>query len=361
MNNPLWYNLFPGEKLSSEEQILIVDDEPLVSDIIAKCLEAEGMNCDIADSAETALESLKRREYSLVVSDINMPGKSGIELLAIIKELYPDVAVIMVTAVDDRKVAIQALQLGAFGYVIKPFDLNEMIISVVNALKRRRLMLQSKEYESRLEKEVKERTSELHHREGEICYRLTAACEYRDEETGSHNRRLGLYASVLAKELGWEQPAVDEIRIAASMHDIGKIGVPDYILFKQEKLSTEEFKIIKTHTLIGAKILSNSDISLLEMAKTIALSHHEKWNGRGYTQELKGKGIPESARIVSVLDVYDALVHDRIYRRALPEEKALEIMEADKSTHFDPDIFEIFLKILPQLRDIRMRVTEETV
>ena len=345
--------------MPSNERILVVDDEDLVSDIIARCLEAEGHDCDIADSAEAALKSLEKVEYALVISDINMPGKSGIELLAIIKDQYPDVAVIMVTAVDDRRIAIQALQLGAFGYVIKPFDLNEMIISVVNALKRRQLTLDSKEYESRLEKEVKERTAELHHREDEICYRLTAACEYRDEETGSHNRRLGLYASVLAKELGWEQKEVDEIRVAASMHDIGKIGVPDSILFKQGRLSADEFKIIKTHTLIGAKILSESDISLLEMAKTIALSHHEKWDGTGYTQEQKGKDIPEVARLVSIIDVYDALVHDRIYRPAIPEAESLEIMEKDKGTHFDPDIFEMFLKVLPQLRDIRMRVTED--
>lgn len=347
--------------MAADERILVVDDEPLVSDIIAQCLEAEGYVCDIADSADAALKLLEHQEYALVVADINMPGRSGIELLSIIQEQYSDVAVIMVTAVDDRKIAIQALQLGAFGYVIKPFDLNEMILNVVNALKRRQLTLQSKEYELRLEREVKERTAELHLREDEICYRLTAACEYRDEETSSHNRRLGLYAAVMARELGWKQKKVDEIRISATMHDIGKIGVPDHILFKQEKLSPEEFVIIKTHTSIGAKILSNSDLSLLQLAETIALSHHEKWDGTGYPAGLKGKDIPESARLSSIVDVYDALVHDRIYRAAIPEEKALEIMEKDMGSHFDPDMFEIFLKVLPLLRDIRMRVTEETI
>lgn len=345
--------------MAVEERILIVDDEPLVSDIIAKCLEIEGYVCDIADSAESALELLEPQKHALVVSDINMPGKSGIELLSIIKEKYPDVAVIMVTAVDDRKIAIKALQLGAFGYVIKPFDLNEMIISVVNALKRRELTLQSKEYEHRLEKEVKERTAELHYREDEICYRLTAACEYRDEETSSHNRRLGLYAEVMTRELGWKQKDIGEIRIAATMHDIGKIGVPDHILFKEGRLSPEEFTIIQSHTIIGAKILSNSNISLLELAEIIALSHHEKWDGTGYPNGLKGKDIPEAARLSSIVDVYDALVHDRIYRAAIPEEKALEIMEKDMGSHFDPDIFEIFLNVLPQLRDIRMSITEE--
>lgn len=345
--------------MAVDEKILVVDDEPLVSDIIAKCLEAEGYVCNIADSAEAALELLKPQKYALVVSDINMPGKSGIELLSIIKEQYPDVAVIMVTAVDDRKIAIKALQLGAFGYVIKPFDLNEMIISVVNALKRRELILQSKEYEHRLERDVKERTAELHHREDEICYRLTAACEYRDEETSSHNRRLGLYAAVMTKELGWKQKDVDEIRISATMHDIGKIGVPDHILFKKGKLSPAEFKIIQSHTSIGAKILSNSDLPLLQRAETIAIAHHEKWDGTGYPNGLKGKDIPEAARLSSIVDVYDALVHDRIYRAAIPEEKALEIMEKDMGAHFDPDLFEIFLRVLPQLRDIRMRITEE--
>ncbi len=346
-------------KSITPETILIVDDEQIVSDVISKSLQTEGYVCEIADCAEKALELLAEKDYSLIISDINMPGKSGIELLAIVRKDYPTVAVIMVTAVDDRKTALQALQLGAYGYVIKPFDLNEIAISVANALERRRLSLESKEYETRLENDVRTRMADINRREEEICLRLTAACEFRDEETGSHIRRLGLYASVLAEELGWPSKAVDEIRIAAPMHDIGKIGVPDNILLKQGKLTAEEFEVIKMHTIIGGKILSGSEISLLKMARDIALSHQEKWDGSGYPYGLKGEDIPESARIVAVIDVYDALVHKRVYRPALSEGEAIQIMSQDKGTHFDPRVFDAFLRVLPKLRQIRMEVKDE--
>lgn len=341
------------------EKILVVDDEKLVSDVIARCLEGEGYNCHVANNAKSALAFLESHSCALMISDIMMPGKTGIELLALVKKRFPDVAVIMVTAVDDRKTAIKALHLGAFGYVIKPFDLNEIVISVVNALERRRLVLQSKEYEQRLENDVRNRTAEIHRREEEICLRLTAACEYRDEETGSHIRRIGLYASVLTKELGWDPAAADEIRLAAPMHDIGKIAVPDNILLKQGRLTEEEFEVIKRHTIIGAELLSGSDISLMKMARDIALSHQEKWDGSGYPHGFKGEQIPESARIVAAIDVYDALVHKRVYRPPIPESEALKIMTDDIGKHFDPRIFAAFERVLPILREIRTSVPDE--
>ncbi len=340
-------------------KLLIVDDEPVISDIIFQCLSGEGYACDTANSAEQALTLLEQIDYHLIISDIMMPGKSGIELLEEVKKKHPDIAIIMVTAVDDRKTAVRALQLGAYGYVIKPFELNEIVLSTVNALERRRLSLESKKYEARLENDVRERTQEIHQREEEICLRLTSACEFRDEETGTHIRRIGLYSAVIGAALGWEKRTLDEIQIAACMHDIGKIGVPDNVLQKPGRLTPEEFEIIKTHPSIGAQILSGSDISLINMAKDIALSHHEKWNGSGYPKGLVGEDIPETARIVAIVDVYDALVYKRVYRPAIPEEEALDMMRKDVGTHFDPRLFDIFIKVLPQIRDIRMRVREE--
>lgn len=341
------------------DKILIVDDDPFVRDILMKCLQAEGYVCATAQSAEAALDLLAQEDFSLIISDIMMPGKSGIDLLGIVRERYPNTAVIMVTAVDDRATAVKALHLGAYGYVIKPFDLNEIVISVVNALERRRLWINSKEYEVRLENEVKERTEAIRHREEEICLRLTAACEYRDVETGTHNRRIGLYAFMVADYLGWGNQVMDEIRIAACMHDIGKMGVPDHILLKTGPLTDEEFEIIKTHTTIGAKILSGSDISLLQMAHDIALCHHEKWNGTGYPEGRAGEEIPPPARVVAILDVYDALVHKRVYRPPIPEDVALKMMEKDKGTHFDPQIFDAFIAVLPKIRQIRMQFRDE--
>jgi putative two-component system response regulator len=288
-----------------------------------------------------------------------MPGKSGIELLGIVRKLYPDVAVVMVTAVDDRTTAVNALHLGAYGYVIKPFDLNEIVIGVVNALERRRLSIQSREYEKRLENDVRQRTAEIQRREEEICLRLAAACGYRDLETGSHNRRLGLYSVVLAQALGWTRQAQDEMRISIAMHDIGKIGLPDTILRKPARLTAEEFEVVKSHTVIGARMLEGSDFSLLNMAHSIALSHHEKWDGTGYPQGFSGADIPEPARICAVLDVYDALIHKRVYRRALPEEEALAIMTADRGSHFDPAIFDCFISVLPELRMIWAEVRDQ--
>ncbi len=340
-------------------KVLVVDDEPLVRDIMVQCLEAEGHVCTSAESAEQALELMKNDFFELVVSDIMMPGKSGIELLEIIRNDHQDTAVIMVTAVDDRKTAVKALQLGAFGYVIKPFELNEISISVFNALERRRLAIAGRKYEARLENDVRERTRDLQLREEEICLRLTAACEYRDQETGVHTRRLGLYAFIMAEALGWDVKIMDEIRIAAAMHDIGKIGVPDNILQKPGKLTPEEFEIIKQHTVIGARILSGSDISLINLARDIALAHHEKWNGSGYPNGLAGEDIPAPARVVAILDVYDALIHERVYRPPIPEDEALGIMQKDRGTHFDPSFFDIFLEILPKIRSIRRQVLND--
>lgn len=341
------------------ERILVVDDERQVSDIIAQCLAMEGYSCDTADCAENALELCACNEYSLIVSDIMMPGKSGIELLGIVRQLYPDVAIVMVTAVDDRTTAVNALHLGAYGYVIKPFDLNEIVIGVVNALERRRLSILSRQYERRLESDVRQRTAEIQRREEEICLRLAAACGYRDLETGSHNRRLGLYSAVLARELGWTRQAQDEIRISIAMHDIGKIGLPDTLLRKPARLTKEEFEVVKNHAVIGARMLEGSDFSLLNMAHSIALSHHEKWDGSGYPYGLAGADIPESARICSVLDVYDALIHKRVYRQALPEEEALAIMTESRGSHFDPEIFDCFMKVLPELRVIWASVRDQ--
>lgn len=344
---------------SASKRLLLVDDEPFVVRILSRILEPEDYECDTANSAEEALDKLEAGDYSLVISDINMPRTSGIELLSEIREHHPDVAVIMVTAVDDRATAIRTLQLGAYGYVIKPFDQNEVIINVANALERRRLVRLANDYAQRLEAEVRERTADIRLREQEIAIRLVTASEYRDEETGAHIRRIGMYAKVMARALGWSEDAIEEIGVAAPMHDVGKIGVPDQILQKPGQLTDEEFEIMKGHTTIGAQILGRSDIPLLQMAQEIALTHHEKWDGSGYPRGLAGEEIPESGRIVAVIDVYDSLVHDRVYRAAMPEDKALQIIQDGRGSHFEPRIHDLFLEVLPELRRIRESVHEE--
>jgi putative two-component system response regulator len=342
--------------MESPLRVLVVDDEPTIRELIQRCLELEGYTCTTAPTAEVALQRLGEERFALLVSDIHMPGMSGMELLAVVREIYPDLAVLMVTGVDDRRVGIQALKLGAYGYLIKPFDVNELAINVANALERRRLALLSQAAHERLEGEVRRRTEQIRRREEEIALRLVAAAEFRDTDTGAHVRRIGLYSAALADLLGWPAARVDDMRVAAMMHDIGKIGVPDGILLKPGPLLPEEFDVIRQHTIIGARILERSEIPLLQMAREIALSHHEWWDGSGYPHRMLAGHIPESARIVAVVDVYDALVHDRIYRAAIPEERVLEMIAAESGRHFEPRLVSAFLAHLPVFQGIREEV-----
>jgi putative two-component system response regulator len=261
--------------------------------------------------------------------------------------LYPNTAVIMLTAIDSTDIAVQALELGAYGYLIKPFPSNELLINVANALRRRELEIQHGSYERQLELEVHARTEDIHRREEEITLRLVTAAEYRDNETGVHIRRMALYAALLAQALGWPAERVELLRLAAPMHDIGKIGVPDQILQKPGTLTPEELTRMREHTVIGANILQKSNFLLLRMAADVALCHHERWDGSGYPRGLYGETIPESARIVAIADVFDALLTDRIYRPAFSESEALALMHASKG-QFDPRIFACMVQHLDE-------------
>ena len=336
----------------AEARILAVDDEKALCAMVATWLRREGMYCDMAYCVDDAISLMHQMHYDLVISDITMPGKTGIDLLNIVRENFPKTAVIMATAVDNRETALLTLEKGAFGYTIKPFERNEFIINIFNALERRRIILEHEDYERHLEQEVRDRTEDIRNREEQIALHLISASGYRDEETGQHIKRIGLYGAILAKQIGWSQEMIDYIRVAGPMHDVGKIGIPDEILRKPGRLTPEEFEVIKQHPQIGAQILADSHIPLLQMAHDIALYHHEKWDGSGYPFGLKNDAIPVSAQIIALVDVYDALSNDRVYRSALPEEKVVTIMEDGKNRHFNPRIFEAFLEVLPALRKI---------
>ena len=342
--------------LDETARVLIVDDEPFMRDLVSRWLRPEGYDCSTAASAEDAWDLLQRDGFSLVISDIRLPAKSGIDLLETIKNELQDVAVLMVTGVDDRKTAIRALELGAYGYVVKPLEQNEVIINVINALGRRRLSLEAKEQERMLQEKVRRQTEEIRVSREEIALRLIAAQEYRHDETGAHIRRIGLYAETVSKAMGYTEEHTEMLRLTAPMHDVGKIGIPDSILLKPARLTPQEWDIMKRHTAIGAQILGGKSVPHLRLARDIALSHHEKWDGSGYSQGLSGPDIPEAARIVAIVDVYDALVHDRVYRPAFPEDRALDIMDKDRGAHFDPDLFAVFVQVLPRLRQIRHRI-----
>jgi putative two-component system response regulator len=338
----------------SRVNILVVDDEPHIAELLQRIVASGGYSCTKASDGETALQELRDgKEIHLILTDVVMPGMSGVDLLTAVKALFPTTAVLMVTGVHDRKTAVTALELGAYGYVLKPFGADEILINIAAALERRRVTLMSQQYEQVLEEEVRQRTWELRKREEEIVLRLLSASEHRDDETGSHVRRVGLFAAEMAKALGWEPESVNNIRLAAPMHDIGKIGIPDRILLKPGSLTPAEFETMKQHTIIGGKILNGPNIALLQTAREIALAHHEKWDGSGYPFGLAGNAVPQSGLIVGIVDFFDALVHDRVYRPALPEEKAISIIAQDGRSRFGKDIFDCFMSILPNLRSIR--------
>jgi putative two-component system response regulator len=207
--------------------------------------------------------------------------------------------------------------------------------------------------EERLEREIRRRTQSIRDREEELAMRLLAAAGTRDEETGSHVRRIGLCSAAMGMALGWDDSRVADIRIAAPMHDIGKIGIPDSILLKPGRLDPAELRVMQQHTVIGSGMLSGSEIPLLKMGSEIALCHHEKWDGSGYPQGLAGEAIPVAARIVAIVDVYDAMIHRRVYKDPIPEQSVLETMKNAAGRHFDPALFDVFMSILPTIRQIR--------
>ncbi len=332
--------------------ILIVDDETSIRTLLVRWLYDAGYDCLEAAGAAEAAVRLESQEVSLVTVDIKMPESSGLHLLDVINEKYPDTAVIMLTGERGTDVAVRALTGGACAYLVKPVDREELLFHVRRGLERRSLIIDKRNYTRQLERRVHEQTDELRRAYEETICRLVSACSCRDAETGGHVRRSGLLSEVLARAAGWQQQDAELLRLAAPMHDIGKIGIPDAILQKPGRLTVDEFEAMKQHTLFGAEILAGSESAVLQMAQTIAMYHHEKWNGHGYPVGLSGKEIPQAARIVAIVDVYDALTHPRVYRPALSEAEALSIMIDKSGSHFDPDLLELFLSLLPEMRRI---------
>lgn len=326
--------------------LLLVDDDPAVLAFLRRCLVAEGYDCDTAQNAEQAWARLDVTRHCLILSDVNMPGRSGIELLEQVRATYGDtVATVVITGMDDKEVGIRAVELGAYSYLAKPFSTNEVAIHVASALERRRLVRDSLQFQERLGREVLAAQEE-------IGWRLLAAVRWRDEETGEHISRVGRGTRALGRRLGWDRERLEWAELAAALHDIGKIAIPDAVLRKPGPLTAAEFRQVRRHTVVGSGMLAGSSNPLLEMAREIARSHHERWDGRGYPDGLRRQEIPEAARVVSVLDVFDALTSDRPYRRALREHEALEIMQHERRRHFDPEIFDAFVEALPELRGI---------
>ena len=345
-------------------EILIVDDEPIIRDILVRKLTGSGYKVAALENAFEALSKMEECPVPLIISDIIMPGMDGIELLKRVRSKYPDTAVVVITAVSNVSIAIEALREGAYDYLIKPFNLEEVLLSVRNAFEKRRLILQNRFYQEHLEELVKaqtaeirqllfteqQKTSELNNalEEIEVTYNstldaLSTALDYRDNETEGHSLRVVKYSIEIGNTLGLNKHDLEILARGTLLHDIGKIGVSDSVLWKPGKLTEEEWSEMRMHVEYGYRMLKH--IAFLSDAALIVLHHHERYDGEGYPHSLIGEDITIGARIFAIADTYDAMTTDRPYRKALTDHDAREEIARCKGSQFAPGIVEAFFNI----------------
>ena len=328
---------------SQQEILLIIDDEATIRKLLRQKLSGEGYQCEEANSAEQALNVLNMLEASpiaLVILDIKMPGKSGIELLPEIKSGYPDTAVIMATAVNDINVAVQCLKQGADDYICKPFNLEEVSLAVQRALERRHLQLEIREYQQYLEERIEEQTGEIRKLFLAAIEALVSALEAKDKYTGGHSRRVTEIALALGNELGLSAQDMEDLRWGSLLHDIGKIAVDQVIQNKPGRLTREEYEHIMIHAHVGAEIVRPV---VSEKITEMIEHHHDHYDGSGLHQIVAGDDIPLAARILAVADAFDAMISDRPYRSAMSLTDIVEEIKRCAGTQFDPIVVAAFL------------------
>lgn len=336
--------------------IFIIDDEPANLKLLDKVLAGQGYlyRILIQDPREV-LDKYHENRPDLILLDINMPHLDGYQvmhqLMGLDDPLLPPIVIL--TAQKSQEYLLRALEAGARDYVNKPFDRNELLMRVRNLLEAQFAHLMLYDQKATLEELVEQRTAELNRTRLQIVQRLGKAAEFRDEETGGHILRMSHMCAYLAKQIGWSEYQCDLILNASPMHDIGKIGVPDSVLKKPGGLDDNEWDQMSAHALIGAKLLDGDDSDLLLMAKEIALTHHEKWDGTGYPYGLKGEEIPMSGRIAAITDVFDALLSTRPYKKAWELDEVKSFFDQNKGKHFDPYLVDVFIKNIDKFIEIR--------
>jgi len=332
--------------------ILVIDDEIINLEIIEELLSSHGyQQLHLFSNPEEGIDFYQQNPPDLVLLDINMPVLSGFDVLQRFTDINLDLMppVIVVTALDDEKSRLRALSLGAKDFLSKPFCDEEVFLRVRNLLEMFLAHKENSHYACNLEQIVKARAQDLLATQKEMIERLGLIAEYRDNETAAHTIRVGHYVETIALKLGLKAKEAEMLRFSAPMHDIGKVGVPDSILLKPGKLDPDEWNIMKKHAEFGYDILKNSRSLILKNAGIIAVSHHEKWNGKGYPAGLATDQIPLYGRITAIADVFDALMMSRPYKQAWPLDKAVALINEEAGLHFDPSIVEIFNQVVDEL------------
>ncbi len=344
--------------------IMVVDDEEANVRLIEKILLRKGYTDIVCTEDPMQVITLyEKKQCDLIILDLNMPILDGYAVMEQLNIHYKDnlPAILVLSAQDMQSFRQRALDSGARDYVTKPFDMNELLSRVRNLLEVQMAHKFMRYQNEILEKKVLQRTRAINETRLQVVRHLGRAAEYRDNETGLHIIRMSKIAAMLAKEAGMSEYKCDLLLNASPMHDIGKIGIPDNILLKPGKLEADEWGVMQTHAKIGSDILSGDDSDLMKMAHDVALTHHEKYNGKGYPNNLQGEEIPIVGRITAIADVFDALTSERPYKKAWSVEKAIDLIKRESGQHFDPQLVKLFIKILPEVLLIMKEYSEPDV
>lgn len=356
-----------------EEFVLVVDDEPPVRELLKTQLTYLGFSGRATGDAEEALAFAGGDQPpALVLLDIEMPGTSGLDLLRRIKEINPDIQVVMVSGLHDLATVRQCVRSGAYDYLAKPFELEDLHNTVDRAFERRRLIQQNRDYQQHLENMVEVRTEEVRHTRDIALLTLAKLAESRDFDTGLHLERMSEYSRLIAGGLAGgdaysseiDDEFVEWVHKSSPLHDIGKVGIPDAILRKPGPLTEDEVAVMRTHTTIGGDTLRSvlekyRGQTFLSMAMEIAYSHHERWDGKGYPQGLASTQIPLAARIVTIADAYDAITSRRPYKEPFSHEEAVRRIVVDRELHFDPVLVDVFLDLQDEFKAIQQRLIDQ--
>lgn len=332
--------------------ILIVDDEPVNVKLLKEILTSDGYkNITSLPDGREVKSLIDSKRVDIILLDLNMPHVDGYSVISDLDPVNnkncPPILVLTAQCTDDTR--MQVLKNGARDIISKPFNQAELLVRVHNLLEVQMYHHAIRGQNAVLEEQVRIRTHELNDTRLQVIRRLGRAAEYRDNETGLHIIRMSKISALLGKACGLNDNQADLLLNASPMHDIGKIGIPDHILLKPGKLDKDEWNIMKTHAVIGADILSGDESSLIVLARQIALTHHEKWDGSGYPYNLKEKDIPLAGRIVAIADVFDALTSERPYKKSWSKDAAIEYLKENKGVHFDPQLVDLFMKNLPEI------------